>query len=183
MHWRNSTERYGALSIGFHWLMLLLIAAVYASIEVHEVFPKGSALRESFKDWHYMLGLSVFVLVWLRLLINSLGSNPLIVPEPDKWQRRLSRLMHGVLYVLMIAMPIIGWLALSARGKPIPFFGLELPSLLSENRALFRLFKEIHEVAGTTGYFLIGLHAAAALFHHYWIRDNTLARMWPKTRY
>jgi cytochrome b561 len=179
MNWRNNTERYGAISIGLHWLMLVLIAAVYACIELHEAFPKGSALREALKDWHYMLGLSVFGLVWVRLLLNLLGPQPLIVPEPGKWPDRLAKLMHLALYFLMLAMPIIGWLALSARGKPIPFFGLQLPALVDESRALFRVFKEIHEVLGTSGYFLIGLHAAAALYHHYWIKDNTLRRMLP----
>lgn len=179
MNWRNNTERYGALSIGLHWLMLLLIATVYACIEVHEIFPKGSYWRGTLMDWHYMLGLSVFGLVWIRLAINATSVNPLIAPEPGKWQSKLAKFMHIALYALMIGMPIIGWMFLSARGKPIPFFGLELPALLGENRAIARIFKEIHEIAGTTGYLLIGLHAAAALYHHYRLRDNTLERMLP----
>ena len=88
--------------------------------------------------------------------------------------------MHGALYLLMIAMPLGGWLILSASGKPIPFFGLELPALVAENQALADQVKEIHEIGGTAGYWLIGLHAAAALFHHYIQRDNTLRRMWPR---
>jgi len=73
MQWRNSTERYGSLSMGLHWLMLLLLVAVYGCIELREFFPKGSEPREALKIWHYMLGLSVFVLVWLRLLSNITG--------------------------------------------------------------------------------------------------------------
>jgi cytochrome b561 len=69
---------------------------------------------------------------------------------------------------------------LSAAGKPIPFFGLDLPALISENKDLARTLKELHETCGTIGYFLIGLHAVAALFHHYIVRDNTLLRMLPK---
>jgi cytochrome b561 len=87
--------------------------------------------------------------------------------------------MHVALYVLMIGLPLVGWLILSASGKPVPFFGLQLPALVGENKALADLFKEIHETGGTVGYFLIGLHAAAALFHHYVVRDNTLRRMLP----
>jgi cytochrome b561 len=179
MNWRNSTERYGSLSIGFHWLTLLLLVAVYACIELSELFPKGSYLREALKTWHYMLALSVFVLVWARLAAHIAGPTPRIEPEPPSWQLLTAKLVHVALYAIMIGMPLVGWLILSAKGKPIPFFGLELPALVGESRTLAKLFKEIHETAGTVGYFLIGLHAAAGLFHHYIVRDNTLRRMLP----
>jgi cytochrome b561 len=80
----------------------------------------------------------------------------------------------------MVAMPLLGWLVLSAGGKPIPFFGLELPALLAPNKELGHQIKEVHELGGNLGYALIGGHAAAALFHHYVMRDNTLVRMWFK---
>jgi P-type Ca2+ transporter type 2C len=179
MQWRNSTERYGALSIGLHWLMLLLLVAVYACIELREFFPKGSDLREAFKAWHYMLGLSVFVLVWLCLLLALTSPFPLIKSDAPKWQKLSARLIQLALYVLMIVMPLAGWLILSAEGKPIPFFGLQLPALINEDKNLAELIKEIHGTVGTVGYFLIGLHASAALFHHFVLRDNILRRILP----
>ena len=96
-----------------------------------------------------------------------------------KWQKLSAKLIKLALYVLMIGMPLLGWLLVSASGKLIPFFGLELPALVAKNKDLADLVKEIHETGGTIGYFLIGLHAAAALFHHYFVRDNTLRRMLP----
>ena len=157
--------------------MLVLLATVYASIELREFFPKGSDPREALKLWHYMLGLSVLVLVWLRLAVHMIGPVPRIEPDPARWQKLLAKLMHVALYVLMIGMPLAGWLILSAEGKPVPFFGLELPALVGENKDLAKVADEIHETAGVVGYWLIGLHAAAALFHHYIVRDNTLRRM------
>lgn len=179
MKWRNSTARYGSLSIGLHWLMLPLLAAVYACIELRELSPKGSDPREALKTWHFMLGLSVLVLVSLRFAVHLTGPIPRIVPDPLRWQKLSAKLMHLALYVLMIAMPLVGWLILSAEGKPIPFFGLQLPALIGESKYLAELTKEIHETSGTVGYYLIGLHAAAALFHHYVVRDNTLRRILP----
>ena len=179
MSTRNSIDRYGSLSIGFHWLMLLLLIAVYACIDLRGYFPKGSYTRDALKTWHFMLGLSVFVLVWLRLFINITSPTPRIEPDPPKWQTISAKLMHVALYVLMIGMPLLGWLLVSASGKLIPFFGLELPALVAKNKDLADLVKEIHETGGTIGYFLISLHAAAALFHHYFVRDNTLRRMLP----
>ncbi|MFO6255884.1 cytochrome b, partial [Pseudomonas aeruginosa] len=73
-------------------------------------------------------------------------------------------------------------LTLSTAGKPIPFFGLELPPLVDKNPDLAGQIKEWHETIGNAGYFLIGLHAAAALFHHFVSRDNTLVRMLPQRR-
>ena len=178
--WRNSSERYGSASIALHWLMLLLLVAVYATIELRGLFPKGSDPREAMKAWHFMLGLGVFVLVWLRLfLYATAGPVPPVNPPPGRWQALAARLMHVLLYAFMIAMPILGWLTLSALGKPIPFFGLHLPALVGENKALAETLQELHETIGEAGYWLIGLHAAAALAHHYLLRDNTLRRMLP----
>jgi cytochrome b561 len=126
-----------------------------------------------------MLALSVFVLVWPRLLAHMAGPTPRIEPELPSWQQVTAKIVHVALYAIMIGMPLVGWLILSAKGKPIPFFGLELPALVGESRTLAKVFKEIHETAGTVGYFLIGLHAAAGLFHHYVVGDNTLLRMLP----
>ncbi|MCB1704200.1 MAG: cytochrome b [Halioglobus sp.] len=179
MSWKNSSDRYGSLSIGLHWLMFLLIVAVYACIELREFYPKGSDPREALKTWHFMLGLSVLALVSLRLLLRLLQSSPVISPPPAVWQQRVATVMHWLLYALMFAMPIAGWLILSAAGKPIPFFGLELPALVAQDKDTAGWIKEIHETAGKVGYALIGLHAAAALFHHYVQRDDTLTRMLP----
>ncbi|MBK8817271.1 MAG: HAD-IC family P-type ATPase [Methylococcaceae bacterium] len=179
MQWRNSKERYGWFSISLHWLMLLLLIAVYACIELREFYPKGSDIRNALKTWHFMLGLSVFVLVWLRLLSIITAPSPRIDPELPKWQKLSAALIQSALYMLMIAMPLAGWLILSAQGKPIPFFGLQLPALINESKDVAELTQEIHETVGTVGYFLIALHAAAALFHHYFVRDNTLRRLLP----
>lgn len=173
--------RYGRLSIALHWLMLLLIAAVYATIELKGNFAKGSEPRELLKHWHFMLGLSVFVLVWLRLLARWLHPAPLAVASAA-WEQWLAKLAHLALYGLMIGLPLLGWLTLSAAGKPIPFFGLELPALLAPNKELAGDIKDIHETVAVLGYWLIGLHAAAALFHHYVRRDDVLRRMLPQRR-
>ncbi len=79
-------------------------------------------------------------------------------------------------------MPIAGWLILSAEGDPVRFWGLELPALIGPNESLEDFLEEVHETGGTAGYVLIGLHATAALFHHYALRDNTLVRILPGRR-
>ncbi|AXO87723.1 cytochrome b [Pseudomonas parafulva] len=173
------TPHYARLSIILHWLMLVLLAAVYACIEFRGLFPRDSAERDLIKSLHFMLGLTVFVLVWLRLAMRVMRPTPQILPRPPAWQTGLAHLMHALLYLLMIGMPIAGWLILSAAGKPIPFYGLELPTLIGKDPDLAKFIKGWHEQIGTWGYWLIGLHALAGLYHHYVRRDNTLLRMLP----
>lgn len=175
-------RRYGTLSIAMHWLMLALIAGTYACIELKGNFPKGSDGRALLSQWHFMLGLSVFALVWLRLIGRMIHPTPPITPTPPAWQNSLAKLMHLALYALMIGLPLAGWATLSAAGKPIPFWGLELPPLLDPNPDLAKQIKGWHETAANVGYWLIGLHALAGLFHHYISRDNTLVRMLPGSR-
>ncbi len=177
MNWKSTIRGYGSLAIAFHWLMLVLIAAVYCAMEFKSVFPKGSASRASLANWHYLLGLTVFVLVWLRLLVRVQGDEPEIVPALPGWQALSSRILHWALYGLMIALPLLGWLTLSARGTPALFFGVEIPALIGKSADLAKSFKEIHETLASAGYFLIAFHSAAALYHHFVRHDNTLTRM------
>ena len=182
MSLKKAKDRYGSLSIGMHWFMLLLLVAVYACIELREFYPRGSDPREALKQWHFMLGLAVFALVWLRLALRLKGHPPRILPSVPAWQHRFAVTMHLALYAFMIAMPLLGWLLLSAEGKPVPFFGFELPALVGTDAALADSLDTLHEAIGTAGYYLVGLHALAALFHHYFLHDNTLLRMLPQRR-
>jgi cytochrome b561 len=180
MSWKNTKSGYGSPAILFHWLMVVLIVAGYAAMDLNSFSQKGSALREAMASWHYLLGLLVFALVWLRLLVRLTGFAPAVEPAPPAWQATLAKAVYRALYVFMATMPLLGWLTLSAKGEPVPFFGLELPALTGKNEGLANVYKDIHENFATVGYFLIGLHAAAALFHHDVRRDNTLRLMWPR---
>ena len=178
---RHSTpQHYGQLSITLHWLMLLLFVGVYACIEIKGLMPRGGHLRSLFLGLHGVFGLSIFALVWVRLLARRLAPRPPIAPALPAWQTGMSHLMHTMLYILMIATPLLAWLLLSAEGKPMPYFGFFLPSPIAVDPSLAKQFKHWHELLGSTGYWLIGLHAATGLIHHYWVGDNTLTRILPR---
>lgn len=171
--------RYASVSILLHWLMAALIVAVYACIELREFYPRGSDIRDGLKMWHFMLGLSILLLVFIRIAARLMTPTPAIVPAPPKWQSLMAKATHLFLHVMMIGMPIGGWLILSGEGKAIPFFGLDLPPLVGPDKAFAHSIEELHETIGTIGYFVIALHTAAAIFHHYVVKDNTLRRMLP----
>ena len=167
---------FSRLSVAMHWLMLALLAAVYACIELREIYPRGSDIREGLKAWHFMLGLSVFVLVWVRLTARAVSP---CGPASRTGAGALAATVHLALYGLMIVMPVMGWMVLSAEGDPVPFFGLTLPPLVAPDEGLAERVEGLHTTVGAVGYWLIGLHAAASLFHHYVLRDGTLQRMLP----
>jgi superoxide oxidase len=141
-----ATGRYSSTSIALHWLMLLLMIGVYALIELREFYPRGSDLREAMKAWHFTLGLSVFALVWLRIVARLVTAAPPGLVEPA-WRSFSAKVVHLALYLLMIAMPLAGWVILSAEGKAVPFFGLELPPLVTENKDLAGQVEDLHEAA------------------------------------
>lgn len=175
----DSTSRYKPFPIALHWLTLLLLIAVYACIELREFYPKGSDPRNALKSWHFMLGLTVFGVTALRLVTRWMNPPPAKEASIEPWQQLFSSVMHFALYALLLVMPLLGWAILSAEGKAVMWFGLELPALIGVNKELVELLEEVHGTAGTIGYFLIGLHAVAGLYHHYFQRDNTLLRMLP----
>jgi cytochrome b561 len=177
----QSRNRYSGTTIALHWLMLVLIASAYVLILSRTEFEKGSDARNLVKMLHFSVGVTIFALVWLRIAARlSGGPAPAITPAPGPMQHKAAKLAHLALYGLMIGMPIGGMAILAFEGHAIPYFGLfEFRLPLAENKDLAEVFEELHETGGTVGYFLIGLHAAASLYHHYVRRDDTVKRMLP----
>lgn len=173
-------SRYGTLTIALHWLMLVLLLAVVALMEMRGLFPKGSVGRNAMKHWHYVFGLLALMLAVVRVAARLSGPSPAVVPAPPGWQRALARLVALGLYALMLGMPVVGWMLLSASGDPIPFFGWQLAPLVGTDKALAEALEQLHEAGAKLAYVLVGLHVAAALLHHYVMRDNTLRRMLPR---
>lgn len=175
----NLLQRYAKFPMALHWITLLLIIAVYACIELRVFYPKGTEMRDGLKHWHYMLGITLWGLTLIRLAVRLFNPAPPKDSSINTLQRFAANAVHFLLYALLIVMPLLGWALLSAEGKPLIWFGLQLPSLIGENKELATQLKEIHATMGAFGYFLIGFHALAALFHHYVKHDNTLLRMLP----
>ncbi len=169
--------RYTSLMIGLHWLMFVLLVTVYVTMEFRGLFPKGSDPRELMKALHFMFGILVLILVVVRIGVRFSSPIPAIVPAPKPLENVLAKIVHLSLYAFMLFMPIAGWIILSAEGHAVPFFGLELPPLVDKNHDLAEQVEHWHGLVGEIGYYLIGLHVLAGLFHHYIKRDNTMLRM------
>lgn len=180
MGWRHTDKRYGTVTIALHWIMLVLLIAVVAFMELRGIFPKGSVPREAMKTLHYTTGLVVLALAWLRLAAYFAGHPPAIAPLPPAWQRLLANLVKAGLYLIMLGMPLVGWALLGADGESLVLFGWQLPSLVGPDHALAENLEELHEAGASLAYLLVGLHVLAALFHHHIMGDNTLRRILPR---
>ena len=173
----SGNTKFSKLTILLHWATVLLFIGVYCSMEFRDIFDKGTAGRELMKSSHYWFGLTILFLLLLRLVARFSQHTPAITPPQPKWQHKLAIGVHLALYALMLLMPILGWLLMSAEGKELSYLGLSLPALMAPNELWAERFEDLHELGAKTGYALIALHALAALFHHYLLKDNTLNRM------
>ena len=174
-------RHYGWSLIGLHWLTLLLIAAAFALGLILDDMPL-SPTKLKLYAWHKWIGLLVLALLPLRLLLRRLDSLDRLA-ELVPWEVRLSSLVHGLLYLLMFAAPLLGWLHSSAAGFSVVWFGvLPLPDLVGKDKAMAEVLKELHEGAVFTLVSLVVFHALAAVYHHHMRKDGVLARMAPWVR-
>ena len=183
MRLRNSAEGYGAVSQMMHWITAALVILAWLLGQFDDVFPKGAA-RAAGLFVHISAGLTVIGILVLRLLWRF--GDP---PPPTEhtilgaWLDWVGRLAHYLLYALLVAVPISGIVLQFARGDSLPLYGLiEIASPWVRDRAFARSVKEIHEVMANALIILAALHAAAALVHHWVLRDRTLLRMLPYFR-
>ena len=181
MRLRSSVEGYGALSQMMHWITVVLVILAWLLGQFDDVFPKGAA-RAAALFVHNSAGLAVIGILVLRLLWRFADPPPPTEPTIlGAWLDRAGRLAHYLLYALLVAVPISGIVLQFARGDALPLFGLtEIASPWVRDRAFARSVKEIHEVTANALVILAALHAAAALLHHWVLRDRTLVRMLPR---
>ena len=165
-------QRYSKLMIVLHWTIAVLIVAAYLTSE------GGRRARLDPPVLHMALGLSVLLLLLPRLLWRFIVGIPPAVPH-GRLLDLASRMGHATLYLLMIAIPLTGWYAASRLGIKVTFLGLQLPDLTTAVQGAPGLITELHQTGGNLLLILAGLHGVAALWHHFILRDGTLARMNP----
>jgi cytochrome b561 len=171
-------ERYGRAAITLHWLTAALIAANLL-LGLSMVDLPFSPRKFQWYLWHKWVGITVFLVTSLRLGWRAGHSPPPPVAMPG-WQRTAAAMAHKLMYALLFLIPLSGWLYSSATGVQVNYLGLvALPDLVSKDKALASLLKGFHVGANLLLAAVVCAHAAAALWHHFLERDETLARMLP----
>lgn len=172
-------NKYARSQILFHWLTVFLLVVAYATIELRGLAERGSWQRNAVMITHFSAGFCVLLLMLARLFLRTRKTTPAITPPLARWQTGLSHLVHTLLYALFVTLPVLGLTSRYLRGKAWSLFGLNMPVATAPDPETAAMLIDWHETLAPLGYWLIGLHALAALFHHYFLRDNTLRRMMP----
>ena len=172
----TAPPRYTRVAAVLHWVLGLALAASFG-VGLYMADLPFSPWRVQLYNWHKWAGVTLLALSAVRLMWRLTHRPPAEAPMPA-WQRRGARAVHGALYVLFFAVPLIGWAYSSAAGFPIVLFGvLPLPDFVPVDRDLADFIKPWHEITAWTLAALVGLHVAAALKHHFIDRDGLIGRM------
>ncbi len=174
--------RYSAPSIALHWLVAALLVATFPLGLYMTGLPLSPRKLQLF-SYHKWIGVTIFALAWLRLAWRLRHAPPPLPAAMPRWQQRAAHAVHGLLYALLIAIPLSGWLYSSASGVPTVYLGLwQLPDVVDRDKALADALRGVHRSLNWTLAALVALHVLAALKHHFVDRDGLLHRMLPSQR-
>jgi cytochrome b561 len=171
------TARYTPLQIALHWLIALGIVTLLALGLYMVSLPRGLPLKSTLLNLHKSIGLTVFLLVVIRIAARAARSAPPL-PPMRPWQRAAAHATQGLLYVGMVAMPVTGYLGSSFNRFGTRFWGIALPQWGWDDAHLRSIFFGIHQVLAWAMIVLVVVHVLGALKHQLIDRDNLLARMW-----
>lgn len=171
--------RYTAPAMGFHWLMAVLIISMLG-IGLYMVDMPNTLAKFQLIQLHKSIGLTILMLAAARLMWRFTHPAPLLPAHMAAWQKSLAHASHYLLYILMFAMPLSGWVMSDAAGYHPAWFGLPVPHLSGANPSSAKLFGLAHNIGAYIFIALLTLHVAAALLHHFWYRDPVLLRMLPR---
>lgn len=176
----STSNHYPSTSKLLHWLVALCVLTT-APVAIAMVSAHPGPGQDALYNLHKSLGILILVLMVLRLINRLMAGAPMPEPGIEPWQKTLSSIVHGSLYVLLLAMPVVGYLANSTYGASTPFFGLfNLPPIIAKNEALATLLFASHRWAGWLLIVLVLSHIGAALYHHFIRHDGVLLRMLPR---
>ncbi|MDA8224838.1 MAG: cytochrome b [Betaproteobacteria bacterium] len=174
------TQSYGALLVSLHWLVAALIVLVFALGWWMGDMPKGPDKVQTM-GWHQTVGISIFVLAIVRLAwrrLHGVPEMPLTTPI-----EKLAVLVQIALYLLMLAIPVFGYLTSSFGGHAVVVFGsLTIPGITAVDHDVHETMGDLHQALAYGLLGLVALHVAGALKHHLILRDDVLARMAPWVR-
>jgi cytochrome b561 len=175
----NGVERYGAVAKTFHWATFLLLLGSFGIGLSMTGMPLGPAKLQAY-SWHKWVGVTVFLVTLLRFGWRCLHPAPPLPASMPGWQRLAAHLSHGALYTLLVVLPVTGWLMSSALGIPTVYLGLvPLPDLVAPDRSLGESLVHLHHTLAFMLAILIGIHVAAAAYHHFVQKDDVARRMLP----
>lgn len=171
----DTVTRYNSTARAFHAVIAILVIANLALGLLQEGLEKTVNLV----PLHKSIGITVLALTIARIALRFTWKTPAYVPSLKRFDLIVAKTMHAIFYGLLLILPLTGWIMTSAGKGPLAWFGVPVPKLAVEKGStLYELGHEGHEILGFTMLGLVLLHIAAALRHHFILKDGVLRRMW-----
>ncbi|HEX5353588.1 MAG TPA: cytochrome b [Rhodanobacteraceae bacterium] len=176
----NAQPRYTRTAIFLHWLILALLIAQYTIGWTMPHIGRHTPVT-TLIGLHFSIGVLIIGVIIVRLIWRAIHGEPVPEAGVPPWQVRSARVIHWLLYLLLVVVPVLGWINASYRGMPITFFGLvQVPQLVATHSAGWSWTGDIHTLIAEYAILpLVGLHVAAGLYHYFIRRDRVLQRMLP----
>jgi cytochrome b561 len=179
---KPSDRRYTPTAQALHWLIALLIVVQFVLARMATPLPLG-ARKLALLAEHKSFGMTVFMLMVIRFAWRLKNPPPSLPTNMHRVERFLARFTHVAFYVLLVAMPLSGWLMSCAKNYSVSWFGaFSWPNLIGPSETAFSFFKTLHHLLSNLLFAIASLHILAALKHHFWNKDDVLARMLPDFR-
>ena len=175
----NDRHAWGTVQQTLHWTIGVAVVAQLSVGLIFSRLPEGDPSSGTYFGIHGTLGTLILVAMLCRFVWRQMHPVPALPNTLSPALKKIARGTHWAVYVLLIGMPIGGWLMVNARGYRVSFFGQDLPALISKNESLAGGIFVLHASGGFLLIALIVLHVAAALRHEFLLKDDTLRRMTP----
>lgn len=176
-----TSGRYTRTAIALHWLILALLIAQYTVGWTMPHIGRNTPVT-TLISLHFSIGVLILGVIVVRLIWRIIHGEPPPEAGVPPWQVRSAGVIHRLLYLLLVIVPMLGWINASYRGMPVTFFGLaRVPQLVGTRAAGWGWTGDIHTLVAEYAILpLVGLHVAAALYHYFVRRDRVLQRMLPR---
>ena len=172
----SAAAKYDVFARLLHWIIVVLLIAQYAVAWTMPSIHRG-VQPVGLIEWHLQLGTAIIAVMIMRVVWRFLRREP-DVAEGSPFTRVVASLTHRLLYLLLIVEPVMGWISASSRGWSVTLFGaIPLPPLSAAGSEFGHTMGDVHQVLAWGLLGLVGLHVAAALYHHFLLRDGVLRRM------
>jgi cytochrome b561 len=176
----HTPQRYSSTAIALHWLTALLVIVVGTLGLLHDSWPRST--QAFWINIHALIGLLLWVLVMVRLWWRVRIPPPPLPADVGQLSRRLAGTVHGLLYLLLLVIPVIGIVTFVFHGRVFDFGLFQVDFGIKRNRAIFHPTEDIHGYLAYALFGLAGIHLLAALWHQLVRHDGLLRRMWPAPR-
>jgi cytochrome b561 len=174
----QTSARYDGVARALHWLVFALVGVQFligwTMPEIHRDTP-----QQGLVDWHISMGVTLMVVVAVRLFWRLTHPVPLAT-SMKAWERKLAKVAHGLLYLLLLVTPALGWVAAGYFGYTVHLFGLfTLPALADNTMDWAHELGDVHAVLSNVLIGVVALHVLGALYHYFIVRDGVMQRILP----